>query len=467
MTHPSETVSTRDPSASPTRLAAFTLPAAPLLALSLPPLIFLPPYYARYLDIDVGLVGAAFLLARIFDIVLNPTIGGLQDRTVTAFGRRRLWLAGATPVLMFFVWLAFIAMPVNAPALLLTIVIMGLYSSFAAMMIGHLSWAGELRPDYHGRTQVLGAVQATSTLGQVGILVLPALVQMSGLGDFQDGVHIMGWTIIVVLPLTVGLALAAMPEKQRPPSARIGFKEAMQALAKNQSLRAILAPDFLIGMTQGVTGTLFVFFFQYVMGFERQAEALLLVYFIGALAGVPLWIYLGAKLGKHRALQLGCGWWALNLMVIPFLPPGNLPLAFIGLALAGIANGATVLLLRSMMADVVDEDELHTGAQRAGLYFGLLLTTTKVGLAMGPMTFVVLGLFGFDAKLGAANTPEAMNALVLMFGALPLALNLLTIWALQYYPLTEARQREIRDALAARKAAAPTEKAAPSAAPAE
>ena len=59
-----------------------------------------------------------------------------------------------------------------------------------------------------------------------------------------------------------------------------------------------------------------------------------------------------------------------------------------------------VLLTRTMMADVVDEDELNTGARRSGLFFGLLLTTSKAGAALGPITYAILGAAGFLAETG-------------------------------------------------------------------
>jgi Na+/melibiose symporter-like transporter len=433
-------------------LPAFVLPGAPLLALSLPPLIFLPPYYSQHIGIPVEIVGLLFVAARVFDLVLNPTIGGWQDRTVHSFGRRRLWMVATTPVLMLAVWAAFIGMPVGAPALLAWLIILSFYASFASMMIAHLGWAGELRPTYHERTQVLGALQIASTLGQIGMLVLPAAVNILKIGTFVDGVHLMGWTIIVSLPICVAICVFTVKERPAPPSAKMGFAQAMKALQSNDALRRILLPDFLIGVTQGVSGGLFLFFFKFVLGFGTQAEALLLLYFIASLAGVPLWVYLGKRLGKHRALQIACVWWAIALALIPLVPKGNLALAAFGMFFAGVANGATVFLLRAMMADVVDEDQAVTGEQRSGLFFGLLLTTTKVGLALGPATYVVLGLFGFDPKLGAENSPQAIGALVAMFAGAPLILNLLTAWSLNGYPLTEARQASLREAISARDA---------------
>ena len=436
------------------RLAAFAIPGAPLLALSVPPIVFLPPYYVGHLQIDEAAVGALFLAARFLDLVINPTIGGLQDRTRAAFGRRRLWLAASTPVVMAAVWFAFIGLPPSPPIWLAGFAILSLYSSFASAMIAHLGWAGELEPDYHARTRVLGAVQVASTLGQVVVMALPAIVTSMGWGTFADGVHVMGWTIILALPACVAICVFSVREPPPQPAAeRLGFGAALAALKSNEPLRRVLVPDFLVGAAQGMAGTLFIFYADLVAQLTNPS-ALVLVYFAAGLIGAPIWTVLGRRLGKHRALQIASLFWAVALAVIPFLPRGNEPLAFAFMALAGAPAVAGVMLLRAMMADVADEDELATGRQRSGLFFGLLLTTTKVGLAMGPASLILLAPFDFQGDSGALNSPSALLALTVLFAGGPAVMNVLTAWSLQNYPLDAARQKALRDSIHARRESA-------------
>jgi glycoside/pentoside/hexuronide:cation symporter, GPH family len=432
------------------RLTAFALPGGPLLALSVPPIVFLPPYYIQHLRMDEALVGALFLAARMFDIVLNPTIGGLQDRTRVAIGRRKAWLIGATPVVMLAAWFAFIGLPPNPAWWLAGFAILSLYSSFACAMISHLGWAGELEQDYNARTKVLGAVQIVSSIGQVVAMAMPAIVQNAFGGTFADGVHIMGWTIIVALPVCVAICAIATPERPPPPPApSMGFISAMRALQDNEPLRRILIPDFLMGAIQGIAGALFILYADHVAQLETPAQYLL-IYFAAGLIGAPLFTWLGRKYGKHKALGWACLWWAAALACVPLMPQGNGLMVGLAMAIAGVPAVAGTLLLRAMMADVADEDEFHTGQQRSGLFFGLLLTTTKVGLALGPLMLIVLSWFGFNGEEGAVNSPAALAALTALFALAPMALNLLAAWSLHNYPLDAARQKELREAIAAR-----------------
>ena len=132
------------------------------------------------------------------------------------------------------------------------------------------------------------------------------------------------------------------------------------------------------------------------------------------------------------------------------LPPEQFAIAAPFMVAAGMANGGGVLLTRSLMADVVDEDELTTGTRRSGLFFGLLLTTSKLGVAMGPLTSGLLGLVGFHAAVGSQNTPEALTWLTAMFIWVPIALCLGAALTLRNYPLDATRQAEVAAAIAAR-----------------
>ncbi|MGE0595921.1 MAG: MFS transporter, partial [Hyphomonadaceae bacterium] len=252
------------PRVSNGRIAAFALPAAPLLALGLPTIMFLPQYFIRDLGIEAG--AAIFALARVLDVFVDPMIGGWQDRTVTKWGRRRFWLALSCPILMLFVWWSFLGLTPTSGIIAATIAALALFSGFASMMIAHLGWAGELVPTYHGRTRVLGAVQVASLVGQVGVLGIAAYVQSQG-ATGAEVVAAMGWYLLVSLPLTTALALLLVPERELPPQSHLSLGQAVRAVWRNHFARKVLLVDLLLGIAQGVAGTLFVFYFEFVLGF--------------------------------------------------------------------------------------------------------------------------------------------------------------------------------------------------------
>jgi Na+/melibiose symporter-like transporter len=268
-----------------------------------------------------------------------------------------------------------------------------------------------------------------------------------------DVVAAMGWFILIGLPITTVIAVLLVPERETPPQAHLSIADSLKAVWRNRFARRVLLVDLLFGFCQGIAGTLFVFYFQFVLGFTTTSNALLFIYFVAGLIGVPLWIWVGRRFGKHRGLQAAFVYTAVTTLAIVIMPAGNFPLVAIGMAVAGLAQGGGILLTRALMADVVDADELETGARRSGLYFGLLLTTSKIAIVSGPVALVILQLMGFDAGLGGANSGAILFALGVMFIGAPALFALWSAWLLQDYPLDEKAQEELHAAIEARHAA--------------
>jgi len=436
-------------------IAAFAAPAAPLLALSLPTIIFIPPYFASHLGIPLAAVSAIFFGVRIADIIIDPSIGSLQDRTKHPWGRRRFWLSVSCPPLMALIWFVFIGMWPGVPIAVAAATVFVLYLVYASMMLAHLGWAGELVPTYHGRTNVLGTVQVASLIGQVLMLVIAGYVAQTHVGEGGDAAAVaaMGWTVVFLLPATTLLAVAVVPEPRQPPQQHLSLAQTVKTLLESRSAQRVLLPDFLLGVAQGVSGGLFLFYFQFVLGFVRESQTLLAIYFVAGLLGVPIWWFAARRWGKHRALQGALIYTAVTTAGLIILPPSGFWIVAPFMLVAGLAQGGGVLLTRSMMADVVDEDELNTGSRRSGLFFGLLLTTSKLGVAAGPITYAILGLAGFHAAAGAGNTPAALTTLSVLFIGVPIVLSVLAALTLRNYGLDEKRQTALAAALEARHAA--------------
>lgn len=448
------------PPASPRRsnavLAAFSTVCLPLAAFGVALPITLPEFYASHVGIDIAVVGYVFMAVRAIDIFADPLIGAAMDRTHGRFGRYRPWMAASGPVLMLAALMMFVMVQPGAGPLYLFGWLLVLYLGFSVGTLGQLGWASVLAPEYDQRSRVYAWWQAFNIIGVIGILVLPAAVMQTGLGDYVDGVRIMGWVIIALLPLTLALAFFAVPEPVNRGQTPHGGLSAYLALLKRPSVNRLLAADLLLGVAPGITGALVFYFFDQVKGFERAESSLfMLLYFVGGLAGAPIWAKLATRLGKARALIVASAIFAGLYVVATLLPGGSFALTAAAMFIAGLPYAAGLFLLRAMMADAGDEVRLETGVDRTGLMFSILSATTKLGHVFALIPYAVLGWVGFQAAPPpGGNSAQSLLVLQVLFIAAPAVLFLLAVLVLRNYPLTPARHDAIRAELAARESKA-------------
>lgn len=441
-------------------LAAFAAPCLPLAALGLPLVVYLPEYYVSDLGLSLSMVGAAFLLVRLADIILDPILGGVMDRTRTRLGRFRPWLAAAAPVLMIAAFALFMAKPGVGPIYLWASLVV-CYIGYSMAVLSHTAWGSVLSPDYQQRSRIYGWWQAGNVVGMILVLLLPPVLAIAFKGDHAAGIQAMGWFIIILLPLTFLLAIGVVGETNVPPvKHEAGLKQYL-GLIRRSSVQKLLIADLLMGLAPGIAGALFFFFFERIKGFDKAtAGLLLLTYFVAALLGSPIWPALARKVGKHKALAIASVIYAVVQIASVFTPSNQGGFAFnaptiigIGiLILAGLPYSAAPLLVRSMMADIGDEERLASGVDRTGLLYAVVNGTVKLGHALAIGVFLLLSWLGFDPKVPSV---QGDTALIALYAVAPAALGLLVCAVILRYPLDATAHAEIRRRLDERDAAEP------------
>lgn len=427
------------------RLAAYASPALPLAALTLPVYILLPTFYARDLGLGLSTVGAILLLARLWDVVVDPAIGVLSDRLATRWGRRRPWVVAGLPLTMAAIWFLFVPGQGAGGAHLLAWSL-ALHLGWTLMILPMYALGAELSGDYHQRSRIAGFREGAVLLGTVVAIGLPAL---AGLGDQPAAaLRLLALLLVVLLPLTVLLFVLAVREPPWTPAAGApGLRRGLRLMAGNAPFRRLIAAYLLNGFANSLPATVFLLFVDSILHAPGSAGPLLLLYFGVGVCAIPLWLFVARHVDKHR---VWCGAMLANCAVflwVPLLGPGDLPVFTAIVVLSGLALGADLVLPPSMQADVVDVDRVESGQQRTGLFFALWSMATKLALAAAVgAAFPILEAAGYDA---AAPDGTGDLALALLYGTVPVAFKLAAVALMWRYPLTRRHQAEIRDRIEA------------------
>jgi glycoside/pentoside/hexuronide:cation symporter, GPH family len=426
------TAQTGEPSAK--TLLAYALPALPLAVLTLPFYVLVPEFYSREMGLPIATVGAVLLAVRLLDAISDPIAGMLADRFRPSFGRRRTWVLASSPLVALSATALFVP-PENPGALYLLIWASLLSLAWTGCLVPHQAWGVELSRTYSGRTRVSAFRESFTVVGILLALVVPALMPMFGYTNSRAGLAALAVMVGIGLPLAVIVSVWLAPEPVERTSAHVSFRAGMATLLANRPFARLLGAFFINGLANGLPASLFLFYVADRLGARDAAGPLLVLYFVCGVLGVPIWLALSRRIGKHRAWAVGMMLAAVTFGAAVFLVEGQVAAFAVVCVLTGLALGADIVLPAAMQGDVIDIDVAATGAERSGLYLGLWALATKLALALAVgIAFPVLAWSGFDPSAGI-STKDGLLALAILYAGVPVVLKLIAIAMIWTFPL--------------------------------
>lgn len=451
--------------------------AIPLAIYGYPLAIWLPAHYGASLG-SLALVGTLLMLARFTDVFTDPLMGEISDRGRTRFGRRKPYILLGTPCLMVSSWFLFVP-PDNVGVYYLLFWLTAFFTSATMIQIPFRAWGAELSADYHVRSQITAAREFFVLGGLLMAAAVPMVVEVLADGGAVGQVFVAMWqdmigafsgdimtkertdraaltgpvlywlaiSIIVLVPLLAILVVTTV--KEPPPAARerVPVIEGFRHMWRNGPMRRVLFIAFFVIAGESLRNAVSLFFMRDIIGIPTIGAAYFL-YFVSGIAAIPFWLWLGRKIGKHRAF-LG------TLGFVSFVSAANLLLGygdyfafFCLFLLKGFAFGGLQFLPLAMLADVVDVDSARSGGRRAGAYFAVIGLSEKLAAAIFTgLALNIVGLLGYQAAGAAASADEGILALRLVYCLGPIALYSLAVPLIWGYPLTPERHARLRERL--------------------
>tara|TARA_Y100000814_G_scaffold141303_1_gene102437 strand:+ start:417 stop:1883 length:1467 start_codon:yes stop_codon:yes gene_type:complete len=464
------------------RISCYSAMYLPISVALLPVGVYVQPHYAE-LGISLTAMAAIIFAARLSDVVTDPLIGVLSDKLRTPIGRRKPWIIIGTPVLMLSVYMLF--QPGEETTLwYFAFWIVMVYLAFTVVNLPYFAWGAELTGDYNERTKVTGrreqfhytgVVIATALPLTAGILIylsqdtnsIESLlanieVELGAVMEARAGNLdvILQWLtifILAALPITVffGTVFVKEPSQVVIPRRKPSFIASLRVIRRNGPFVRLVVCYTVSTVGGAMTGALSFFFCKHVIDAGEWYSVYLLVYYVASTLGLFFWMWLANRIGKHRTFIVLVIWYSVWASFIPFIPPGYFGVFLIIMTMKGCTEGAMLAIPAAMAADAVDIDSARTGEQRAGLYFSVWGMLLKGGGAIGgAIALLIVGWFGFDATADPSlarttdgNSSLSLLMLALAYSIIPAAIKFLALPFIWKYPLTEERQKRIRQRL--------------------
>jgi len=426
---------------STSQLLAYSSPMVPVYVLYAPALAVLPALYAKHSAISMTAIGVVLMLSRLFDVVTDPLIGYLSDNSRSSLGPRKPWIIFGTIICMLSVYFLFRPGP-STGILYFSIWSIALYLGWTLVEIPHASWLKELSNDYEERTRISSFRAAAQYLGQLLFVASPLLPFFASTEMTPEVTAFASWVVIAVMPVTVFLCVRYVPTQNNATKSKINVRTLLSGLIINRPLRFFVVFHFGANLAMGMMGALYFFFLDNYLHILDKIAHLGVMAAIISIVGTPFWSRLIPRIGKHTCLAICALSNAITLIAMGMITPGHLAYPFMLFIYGGSAFMAAgmVISLYALMADIVDYDQLKTGTNNSGSYFSVIVLLQKLGIALGGgLAFLIVGLFGFDAK-SEENSAFAMSGFFLAFLVIPIILNIGAAFAAWFFPLDRRRQ---------------------------
>lgn len=420
--------------------------------------IAFPFFFTNIFGLTVVDAAILMLIARLFDVVTDPLMGAIADRTQSRWGTYRPWMIfGAIPFGVVFA-LLFYTPELDSEgkriwAYTLYILMMAVYTM---VNVPYGSLLGVMTEDDDEKNQFSSyRMVGAYAMGFVTLITFPSLQRMVGgtQAHQYSTLAIFLGSLAALMTLACGLLTK---ERITPVRAKhFSFKPFADLFSNRPWVVLTLigvCTNFFNGFRYAVAG----YMMQYCLEGEVTLWGLVINYTrlmtFGEVTcmifgGLSPWLTAKAG-GKKRAFRLATLVCIISSIAFWFIPmsPDFIWLMVMMVIITSMGIGWFSPLLWSMYADVADYATEHNGVSSTGLIFSSGTMSQKLGSAVsGSLVALFLGIAGF-----ASNTDVTGETVILisdiesvrtmiwaLFSLIPAAIACFMLWLIYKYPINK------------------------------
>ena len=433
------------------KILAYGLPALPLASLYFSIYVLIGEFYFKNYGLALSIIGSIFIIIRLFDAFTDPIMGYISDNFPLRFGKRKPWVLIGGILFIFSTWMLFVpiykSVDVEYFFFWLFISAIGWTIAYAP----YYAMGAELSMDYLERSKVTFCRELFTILGIIFASLLYSIsfdfdnkIFKSGIGSniglFQ--ICIFSSIFFVLSMFLFLLSKSNSKEVSYDKNNILNIFEIFISLKKQKLMRKLLFSHFINGLANGLPPALFVFYVNSVLKSPEFTGILLFLYFLGALVGVPLWIFISNKLDKHRVWCYAMVYSCFIFIFVLFLEEYDLIFFAIICILSGLALSADLAIPSSIQADIIDLEYLKTGKRLTGQFFAFWGLVSKAAIAISTgMALILLDIIGF--KSDENNGKNILFAVSFIYAGLPIILKMFSIYLMWNFKLDKKTHSEI------------------------
>lgn len=395
-------------------------------------------FYTDTFGISAAAAGTIMLIARFWDMISDPIMGIIADRTNTRWGKFRpyiLWMALPYSVLAVLTFTTPDLGP-TGKVIYAGVTYILLMSVFTAINLPYSSLGAVMTSDSYERAGLNSYRFIFAFVGQfiVSGTALSLALYFGG-GDNAKGYQ---YTLILFSVISFVLFMITFKttkERVQPPKEqKESLKEDFQNLFKNKPWLILFFVGIISFIMFAMQNLSIAYYFKYYIGKEENVQLFNVIGTVALIVAIPFSKLLAKRFGKRNvflASSLLSGFFFICL----YLPAANnLTMIYAFNILAKMSYAPAVPLLWTMLADTADYSEWKTGRRSTGLVFSAATFAQKAGWGIGgALAGWMLAIFNFTPNV--EQTETAITGIKLMISVIPGILYMSCAILLYFYTI--------------------------------
>jgi len=412
-------------------------------------------FYTDVYKLPAAAAGTIMLIARFWDMGIDPVIGILSDRTRTRWGRFRPYiLFGAVPYAVLAV-LAFTTPDLGPTGKIIfagaTYIL--LMTAYAAVNLPYSSMAAVMTSDTYERAGLNTYRFVCAFAGQLVVTGLAlTLANYFGHGNkalgFRYTVMLFGFLSVVFFFIT----FKTCKERVAPTASASGsLKDDLKDLIRNRPWLVLAAVGIVSFVMFAMQNAAIAYYFKYYIGKEASVQLFNVVGTLALIVALPLSKPLAKRFG-NRKVFIASSLFSGAFFIALYLPgPKDVVTIYVLNVLAKVSYAPAVPLLWTMIADSADYSEWKSGRRATGLCFSAAVFAQKAGWGIGAAIAGWL-LTVFNYVPDVTQTASALMGIKLLISVIPGILYMSCAGFMIFYAIDSKLTTRMKEELDARRA---------------
>ena len=415
---------------------------------------YLMVFYVTCMGIKAKHFAIIILLAKIFDAINDPIIGGICDASKPGKdGKFKPWIKWASLPLLVSSILMFIYAP-NAPYALKIAMCLGLYCvwsvAYTSVNVPYGSMQSVITTQSDERSSLSTWRSVGAMLAQIPVMVLlPKLVYDSKTSNPRGNVFIYIVGVMGLIGFVSFILLRKLTTERVEPTVnnvqKFNYFKTLASFFKNKPMMGVtISSVAYLALMMTVTNSM-----QYVfMCYFKNTKIIPIATIIAGLPiglGIVITKPLLKKFTKKQLCTYPFAISAVAAGIATFVRFDNpyVWIAFIGVSMFGTCFYLT--LMWALVADCIDYQEEKTGRREEGSIYATYSLFRKIAQGVGASIIALsLDLTGYSEKLDALSQAEGVpEKIYTMTGALPLIGALICLFSMHFlYNIKDKKSEE-------------------------